>query len=134
MPSLAIFDLGETAALLGSGEDDSRPIVPFVNAGESVVQRSEIVPVDLNHGRPEFLRSARVGIEIPAKLGRPALTEAIDVDDHDKGRKSVAAGLVERLADGPLGHLAVPAQHPHAKRSRSRYLPASATPTPTGSP
>ena len=47
-----------------------------------VGDRVDVVPVDALHVPAEGLQSARVGVEIPPEHRRPALPEAVDVDDQ----------------------------------------------------
>ena len=109
---------------------------PVVLAGfrQGPVDLGEVVAVD-NRGRGRRTPT-HGGCRSPDprtdRSGRAA--EPVDVDHGDEVGQLVVRGLVERLPDRALGHLAVTAQDPDPERSSSRYLPASATPTASGSP
>ena len=102
VPPLEILDFGEAVAFLGFGEDHRRPPVRLDCLRERVVQRREIVPVDLQHPGAERFRAARIGAEVPAQLGWSALTESVHVDEHDQVRQFVVAGFVPGIAR--IGH------------------------------
>ena len=121
-------------ALDGAGEDHRRPAVSLGRLRERVVQRREIVPVDLEHARAKRARAACVGAQIPAQFRRPALTEPVDVDDRDEIRQLIVARLVQRLPHRAFRHLAVAAQHPHSKRHPIEVFPGQRDPHPVGQP
>ena len=124
MPALLVLDLGEAAALDGPGQDHGRLVRRCrCGLGQGVVDR--------RRGRGRRSRSARqpnastrrrVGVEVPAELGRAALAEPVDVDDGGQVGQLVVRRLVERLPDRALGHLAVAAQHPHVVRQLVEVL------------
>jgi hypothetical protein len=113
VPIELVLDLGEAAALDGPGEDHRRLLPRAVpRICEGLVDGVRIVAVDDEHPGAEGHGTTCVGIQVPAQLGRTALTEAVDVDDGDEVRQAVIGGLVQRLPDGSFGQLAVAAEHP----------------------
>ena len=132
VPAFAIFDLREPPALDGSREDHRRPLVRLGRLGKRIVERREIVPVDLEHARAKGVRAACVGAQIPAQFGRPALTEPVDVDDRNEVRQLIVARFVQRLPHRAFRHLAVAAQHPHSKRQAVEVLAGQRDPHPVG--
>ena len=99
-----------------------------------LVDGGEVVPVDRQHPGAERLHPARVLRQVPAEVGRAALAEPVDVGDHDQVRQLVVGGLVERLPDGALGQLAVPAQHPDPVREPVQVPARQRDPDAVGQP
>jgi hypothetical protein len=60
------------------------------------------------------VRSLEVTVDLPAVHRLSALAEPVDVDDHDEVVEPVVGGMLERLPDRALRHLAVSAQDPDA--------------------
>ena len=117
VPVLPVLHLGGAAALDGARQYDGRPLAAEVaGLGQGLVDRRDVVALDLEHPGAERLRPAPVGVQVPAEVGGTALAEPVDVDDGDQVGQLVVGGLVERLPHRPLGHLAVAAQHPDPVR------------------
>ena len=124
------------ALALDRVRDDHRRLAGRVpRLGVGAVDRLEVVPVDLDRVPAERLGPLRVRVEVPAVHGLAALPEPVHVDD----RGQVARARRTRRARTP------PTSSPRPSRcrrtgtqtrygSRSRFLPARATPTAIGSP
>ena len=121
VPALAVLDLVEAAALAGAG-DDHRGLVRLGGPGERAVDLAQVVAVDGHGVAAERLGPLDVRLGVPAQFGRAALAEAVDVDDRGQVPQPVVGGLVQRLPDGALGGLAVPAQDPHPVRQLVEVL------------
>ncbi len=133
VPVLLVLDFGEPAALDGPGQDhDGLVAAPVGGGGEGLVDLVEVMTVDLQDPGPERLGAAGVGIEVPLELGGPALAEPVDVDDRDQVGQLVVRRLVQGLPDRALGHLAVPAQHPHPVREPVEVLAGQRDAHPVG--
>ena len=114
MPAFAVLDFGEAAALPGPGQDNHRLVGgQRAGLGQRLVDGRDVVPVDGKHLGAERLRPAGVRVQVPGQLGRPALAEPVDVDHRDQVAQLVVRRLVQGFPDRALGHLTVPAQHPH---------------------
>ncbi len=100
--------------------------------GQRLVDRRDVVAVDDEHARAERRRAGRVGVGVPAQVGRAALAQPVDVDHRDQVGQLVIRRLVQRLPDGALGHLAVAAQHPDAVRQLVEVLPGQRHAHPVG--
>ena len=123
MPVLPVLHFGGAAALEGAGQDDGRPFAAEVaRLGHGLVDRRDVVAVDLEHPGAERLGPAAVGLQVPAEVGGPALAEPVDIDEGDQVGQLVVRGLVEGLPHRPLGHLAVTAQHPDPVRQLVQVL------------
>ena len=136
VPAVLVLDLGHPLALHRPGEDDRRPVA-VAGLREGGVDRGEVVPVDLDRVAAEGGDVGRVGVKVPAELGRTALPQPVDVDDRREVVELVVGGLVEGLPDRALGELAVPAEHPRPVGELVEELPgegdatAAATPSPS---
>src|SRR5215469_6971183 len=108
MPALAVFDLGEPAALSGTGQDHGGT-VRVGHLAEGLVDLAEVVAVDDNSAAAEPLHALDVGFQVPAQLRRAALAETVHVNDRGQVAEPVVRRLVERLPHRALGHLAIAA-------------------------
>ena len=115
-PALAVLDLGEPVALAGAGQDYGGRSAAGRAGEKRLVDLAEVVPVDDDGVAAERLHPLGVRVQAPAQFGRAALAEAVHVDDRGEVAQVVVGGLVQGLPDRPLGHLAVPAQHPDPVR------------------
>ena len=90
--------------------------------GQRLVDGGQVVAVDDEHPGAERRRAGGVAVQVPAQVGGAALAEPVDVDDRDQVGQLVVRGLVQRLPDGALGHLAVAAQGPDPVRHLVQVL------------
>ena len=101
---------------------------------ERLVDRVDVVPVDLDRVPAERLGARDVDVEIPADHRLAALAEPVHVDD----RREVVELEVRACSNAshiePSAISLSPQQHPHAVREVLEVLAASAMPTPIGSP
>ena len=133
VPAVLVLHFGEPAPLDRAGQYHRRLVAGRVlRGGQGLVDFGQVMPVDGQYPCAERLRPAGVGAQVPLQLGGPALAEAVDVDDRDQVGQLVVGGLVEGLPDGPFGHLAVPAQHPHPVRELVEVLAGQGDPYPVG--
>src|SRR5215469_17394978 len=115
MPAFAVFDLGEPAALSGTGQDHGGA-VRVGHLTERLVDLAEVVDIDGNSAAAEPLHALDVGFQVPAELRRASLAKTVYVNDRGQVAQPVVRRLVERLPHRALGHLAITAQHPDAVR------------------
>ena len=109
-----VLDLAGALALLGPGHDHGRAAVDVRGLGERAVDLVDVVAVDLDRVPAEGPCAVGVGVEIPAVHRLAGLAEPVDVDDRGQVVEAVVCGVLERLPDRSLGHLAVAAQDPYA--------------------
>ncbi len=72
--------------------------------------------VDWKRGPAERARAVDVGVEVPTVHRFAALAKSVDVEDHGQVVELPVGGVLERLPDRTLGHLAVAGEHPDAVR------------------
>src|SRR5438309_1213376 len=89
---------------------------------ERVVDLREVMAIDNERIDPERSDARGVRVHVPLQLGRPALAEAIDVDDRGEIGEDLVSCVVERLPDRSLGGLAIAHEHPHVERRREWAL------------
>ena len=115
MPARFVFQEGDALALHGLRDDrvrSSRRARAFVR----VVDLREIVAIDHDPLEAECLHARRVRVGVPLELGRPALTEAVHVEDRGDVLEAFMAGEIEGLPDRALGRFAVADDDPHVER------------------
>ena len=112
MPVRLVLDRGHPRALLRAGEDRGGS-VSLQRPGVGVVDRLEVVPVNLLHVPAAGARPRRQRGGVPLVHGRATLAETVDVDDRDQVAEARVSSVLERLPHRPLGHLGVAAEHPY---------------------
>jgi hypothetical protein len=80
--AVGVLDRLHPAALVGSSHDDRRPIGGHDRLLVGVVDRVDVVAVDLDRPPSAGLCAVAVGAQVPAVHGLAALAEAVDVDDR----------------------------------------------------
>ncbi len=113
MKPVAILHRLHALALDRARDDRHRLAVAGQRLLVGPVDLRDVVTVDLERPPPKRLRPPRVRGGVPAEHRFPALAEAVDVDDRDQVVQRLMAGVVERLPDRALGHLAIATEHPH---------------------
>ena len=114
VPALVVLDRGHALALQRSREDRRRLAGLRLGLRVRAVDLLDVVAVDLDRVPAE--RAGPLGEDgrVPADHRLAALAEPVDVDDRGEVVERVVRGVLERLPDRALGHLAVAAEHPHA--------------------
>ena len=116
MPAVLVLD-GRDALSLDRARDDDGGLPGRRNRlAERLVDRVDVVPVDLDRVPAERFRARGVDVEVPADHRLAALAEPVHVDDRREVVELVVGGVLEGLPHRALGHLAVAAEHPHAGR------------------
>ena len=122
MEAVLVLDRRHALPLLRAGDDDRRPAGCRDGLRIGLVDRLEVVAVDLDRVPAERLGARRVRVEIPAHHRLAALAEPVDVDDRGEVVEAVVRCVLERLPHRALRHLAVAAQHPHPGRQLLELL------------
>lgn len=112
--AFAVLDVGHPASLAGARDDRGGAVRDGAHLLVRGVDGGDVVSVDLHRVPAEGAQPAPVRREVPAVPGGPALSEPVHVDDEGQIAEVLESGVLGRLPDGALGHLAVPAQHPDA--------------------
>ena len=115
MPAVLVLDGRYALSLQRPRDDDRRSPCRRDRATERVVDRLDVVPVDLDRVPTECLCACEIGVEIPADHRLAALAEPVHVDDRRQVVELEVRGVLEGLPHGALGHLAVTAEHPDAR-------------------
>src|SRR5439155_4050726 len=87
-----------------------------------IVDGDGVMAVDHDRVTAEGPDPRRVRLDVPFELRRPALSEAIDVEDRGEVRQTLVSGVVEALPDRSLGELAVSGERPDVERGVQRAL------------
>jgi hypothetical protein len=134
VPAFLVLDLGEALALDRLGEDHRRLVARGrgFGGGEGRVDVGQVVAIDSDYPGAERRGAGRVGLDVPAEVGRAALAEPVDVHHDDHVGQLVVGRLVQRLPDGPFGEFAVPAQHPDPVRQLVQVLAGEGDPDAVG--
>ena len=133
VPALAVLHLRKPLSLEGAGHDHGG-LARAAHRRQCLVDLAEVVPVDGDGTAAERLNPFGICLQIPAQLGRPALAEAVHVDDRGQVAQPVVGRLVQRLPHRPFRHLAVAAQHPHPVRQLIEIPPGQRHPDSVGQP
>ena len=112
VPALLVLDLPHALALDRAGDDHGRPPERFAGLAQGAVDLLQVVAVDLDRPAAERLDPGPISVQVPLELGRPALTQPVDVEDRGQVRELVVGGLVQAFPDRAFGQLGVAAQHP----------------------
>ena len=113
VPAAGILNLRYTFTLDGLRQDDGGQLRPL-GQRQGVVDLLQVVPVDHHGAAAERLHAPPVGVQVPLQFRGSRLPQPVHVHDRREVVEPVERRLVERLPHRALGHLAVPAQHPHA--------------------
>ena len=103
---------GTPLPLIGPGQHHRGSVVAGPGLRQRLIDRHRVVTVDDERTTAEGLHPGSVAVQVPLQLRRPALAQAVDVDDGGEIAEPVVARLVEGLPDRAFGGLAVPAQDP----------------------
>ena len=114
MPSLLILEPGNTLALDRLRHDHGRPPIALDRFRERGIDGGDVVSVGCDRTAAERACPLEVTVDLPPVHRLSALAETVDVDDHDEVVELVVRGVLERLPDRALRHLAVSAQDPDA--------------------
>ena len=121
MPALLVLEKRHAFAFDGASEDGCRALGTARTCGR-VVDLREVMAIDNARIDPERSDARGVRVHVPLQLGRPALAEAIDIDDRGEIGEDLVSCVVERLPDRSLGGLAIAHEHPHVERRREWAL------------
>ncbi len=130
--AVSVLDRGDTLSLHRARHDDRRLPRRGNGCTERLVDRSDVVPVDLDGVPPERLGARGVDVEIPADHRLAPLAEPIDVDDRREVVELEMRSVLECLPHRAFGHLAVPAEHPYAARQALQVLGGNGHPDSDG--
>ena len=122
MPAVLVLDGRDALSLERAGDDDGGLPGRRDRLAERLVDRVDVVPVDLDRVPAERFGARGVDVEVPADHRLAALAEPVHVDDRREVVELVVGGVLEGLPHRALGHLAVAAEHPHAGREMLEML------------
>ncbi len=114
VPALLILEPSNTLALDRLRHDHGRPPITLDRLRERGVDGGDVVSVGCDRTAAERACPLEVMVDLPPVHRLSALAEPVDIDDHDEVVESVVGGMLERLPDRALRHLAVSAQDPDA--------------------
>ena len=116
MPAVLVLDGRYALALQRRGEDSRRPAGQRRGVRVRLVDRLDVVAVDLDRVPPERTRALGEDARVPPDHRLSALPEPVHVDDRREVVEAVVRGVLERLPHRALGQLRVAAQHPDPVR------------------
>jgi hypothetical protein len=122
VPAVLVLDLRVALALDRARDDRRRLASRRLRLAVGRVDRLDVVAVDLDRMPAERPEAIRERGQVPAVHRLAPLAEPVDVDDRGQVVELVERSVLGRLPHRPLGHLAVAAEHPDARRQPVELL------------
>jgi hypothetical protein len=109
VPALRSLEPSNALALDRLRHDHGRPPITLDRLRERGDDDADVVTVGCDRTSADRARPIEVTVDLPPVHRLSALAEPVDIDDHDQVVQSVVGGMLERLPDRALRHLAVSA-------------------------
>src|SRR6266571_2795239 len=112
MPAILIFEEGDAFALDCLGNNQRGRAIWLRRLSKRSVDLIIVVPINDNGIPAKCLGAGLINGSVPTMHSFTALPQAVAVEDAHQVVQFVVRGVIERLPNRSLGHLAITKEHP----------------------